>query len=214
MAVMAAALLAGMTACNGSMSSLGSGYTSGTSTTPPGSGSSTGNLLGSLLSTIVGNATPISTSTLVGTWNYVSPEVRFESDSYLAKAGGEVGAASIEEKLVSVYSAIGIKQGSCSYTFSEDGSITMKMGKIPVSGTYTLDASSNTLTIKTSLGKTITAKVYYSLGNLVVLYDAEKMLSMVQTISTFTGSKSTTLSTLNSLLSNYDGMLMGMNMSK
>lgn len=45
---------------------------------------------------------------IVGTWSYQTPECQFESDQLLAKAGGEVAAKEVEEKLQTIYDKIGL----------------------------------------------------------------------------------------------------------
>ena len=54
----------------------------------------------------------------MGTWSYQAPECQFESDQLLAKAGGEVAAKEVEEKLQTIYDKIGLT--SIKYIFKED----------------------------------------------------------------------------------------------
>ena len=50
----------------------------------------------------------VSSRGLIGTWNYMGPGCAFTSQNLLAKAGGEVAAAQIEEKLLPYYQQVGI----------------------------------------------------------------------------------------------------------
>ena len=50
----------------------------------------------------------VSARGLIGTWNYLGPGCAFTSENLLAKAGGEVAAAQIEEKLLPYYQQVGI----------------------------------------------------------------------------------------------------------
>ena len=67
---------------------------------------------------VVGDKATTSSS-IIGTWKYVGPQCQFESENLLAKAGGEVAANEVEEKMLTVYDRIGMS--GCEYTFNEDG---------------------------------------------------------------------------------------------
>ena len=78
-----------------------SGTNAGTSTTTTTTTTSqTTSLIGGLLSGLIGQSSAISQDKLVGTWNYSEPDCVFESENFLAKAGGEVAATKVEAKLV------------------------------------------------------------------------------------------------------------------
>ena len=47
---------------------------------------------------VIGNKATTAHS-IVGTWTYQAPECQFESDQLLAKAGGEIAAKEVEEKI-------------------------------------------------------------------------------------------------------------------
>ena len=46
----------------------------------------------------VANKVTGESASLTGTWAYVGPDCKFESDNLLAKAGGEVAAKQVEDK--------------------------------------------------------------------------------------------------------------------
>lgn len=50
----------------------------------------------------VANKVTGESSSLTGTWAYSGPDCKFESDNLLAKAGGEVAAKKVEEKMSGV----------------------------------------------------------------------------------------------------------------
>lgn len=172
-------------------------------------------MLGSLLSGLIGQAVPMTQKTIIGTWNYQSPDVRFQSDNALAKAGGALAASTAESKVAELYNMIGIRKGNCYYTFNEDGTCKIKLGSIPLNGTYTFDPDKRELKIKAGLGMvSMTAKVYYDMSQLTLLFDADKLLSMAQTVGNFTGKGSSTLSAISGVLNSYDGLMLGMNLKK
>lgn len=192
-----------------------SSSSSSSTTTTSDDDSNSQSLLGSLLSGLVGNNTTVTVDKIVGTWNYSSPECRFTSESALAQAGGAVAANTVEQKLATIYSNINIKSGNTSFTFNEDNTCVMVLGGKTINGTFTLDSDTRELSMKSKTGLIkLNAQVYYSYTTLSLLFDADKLLSIVKMISTFTGQGSSTLSTVNSVLENYNGMMIGMNLQK
>ena len=145
--------------------------------------------------------------------------MRFESENLLAKAGGEVAAASIEQKLNAYLSKVGITKGVTTYTFNQDKTFSISTGgKVIASGNYTFDANSKKLKMQGSLGifnQTCTAGMDGT--SLCLLYDADKLLTMANTVGTTLGkaSKNTTVSSITTLLgNNYKGMKLGFQLSK
>ena len=116
----------------------------GTTTTTPSTSTNT-DVLGNLLSSLLGSSTTVSQSDLLGTWNYTGTDGVFESENLLAKAGGAVAASKIEEQLNTHLAKVGISKGACSYTFNKDNTYTATIGKRTISGTYTLDSSKKTV---------------------------------------------------------------------
>ena len=58
-------------------------------------------VLSGVVKNVVGDKTTTASS-IIGTWTYAGPECQFESDNLLAKAGGEVAAKEVEEKIQKV----------------------------------------------------------------------------------------------------------------
>ena len=71
---------------------------------------------------------------LIGTWSYKGPGCAFTSENLLAKAGGEVAAVQIEEKLLPYYQQVGISASNTAISFKEDGSFSAKIAGTPLSG--------------------------------------------------------------------------------
>ncbi|MBR6482987.1 MAG: DUF4923 family protein, partial [Bacteroidaceae bacterium] len=123
------------------------------------------------------------------------------------QAGGEIAASQVESKLATYLGKVGIKPGSCSYTFNNDGTYTAKLGK------YTLDTANKTITM-TYLNDMATTqpKVVMTGNSISLLYDADKLMTILNKVSS--ASSNSTLNTLSSLLSNYNGLLIGMQLQK
>lgn len=226
--IAAASLL--VSSCGPMTGTTGAGTTAGTGATSNDAlstilGSVTGsdvanagsNILNSLLGSIL--STTLTEQSIIGTWTYVQPEVRFESENLLAKAGGEVAAATIEQKMSTYLSKVGITKGVTTYTFNQDKTFTITTGgKTVASGTYTFTPKSNTLKMQGTLGlMNQTCTVGMDGTNLCLLYEADKLLSVANSVGSTLGklSGNSTLSTVTSLLgSNYKGMKLGFQLSK
>lgn len=212
LSLMAIAAVICLSSCGAtqSLTGQGAGQTAGQSQ----AGQSQG-LLGNLISGLVSQAVPLSQKAIEGTWTYSSPSCKFTSESYLAQAGGAVAATAVEDKLGQAYAALGIVPGNCTFTFAADGSCAIAMGQYQIAGTYTLNPDTRELTITSQTGLiNLNAKVYYSIGQLTLLFDASKLLSLAKTVATFTGKGSSTVATVGSLLNSYEGMQVGMNLTK
>ena len=178
-------------------------------------GTAGASILNDLLGTLLGST--LTEQTIVGTWVYQQPDVRFESENLLAKAGGEVAAASIEQKLNTYLTKIGITKGATTYTFNEDKTFAITTGNKTIStGTYTFDASSKVLKMQGTLGLlNQTCTVGMDGSNLCILYDADKLLTAVNAVGSALGNVSSTIGSVTSILgSNYKGMKLGFQMAK
>ena len=157
----------------------------------------------------VANKVTGESSSLTGTWAYSGPDCKFESDNLLAKAGGEVAAKKVEEKMSGVLEKLG---------FKEDSTYTSVIGGKTVSGTYSYNADTKQLTMKTRLGLKVNATVSKGLtGNTMsLLFKADKLMSLAQTITGAVASKSSNaaVSTATSLLNQYDGLQLGVELKK
>lgn len=169
------------------------------------------NLLGSLLSKT------ITERSFVGTWTYQTPEVRFESENLLSKAGGSVVASSIEKKLDSYLGKVGITKGVTTFTFNNDKTYTIQTkGKTISSGTYTYDQSTQMLSMQGTFGLMNQSCLVGMDGtNLCLLYDADKLLSVMNSAASVLGQANSTLGSVASVFgSNYSGMKVGFSLAK
>lgn len=168
------------------------------------------NLLGGLLSNT------LTEQSFVGTWTYQEPQVRFESENLLTKAGGTVMAQSIEKSLDKYLSKIGISKGATTYTFNEDKSFTISTkGRTISSGTYAYDRNTKTLNLNGTLGiMNQSCTVGLDGANLCLLYDADKLLSVMNGVGQLLG-KNSALGTVASVFGeSYDGMKVGFSLKK
>ena len=165
-----------------------------------------------LLGSLLGNST-LSANDVQGTWNYQGIDCVFETENYLLKAGGEIAATKVEEKIDETLTKLGVKKGTLSFTFNQDKTFTINVKGRTVKGTYALDMEKKCVTLTYLNGvATITPVIVKSGKTLSLLYDADKFFNFLVTISAT--SKNTTVSTISKFLSSYDGMLIGMELQQ
>ena len=168
--------------------------------------------ISSLLGSLLGNST-LSANDVQGTWNYQCIDCVFETENYLLKAGGEIAATKVEEKIDETLTKLGVKKGTLSFTFNQDKTFTINVKGRTVKGTYALDMEKKCVTLTYLNGvATITPVIVKSGKTLSLLYDADKFFNFLVTISVTL--KNTTVSTISKFLSSYDGMLIGMELQQ
>ncbi len=170
------------------------------------------------VSSVIGVNT-LTEENLVGTWKYSEPGAAFTSESTLAKAGGEVAASEVREKLAEPYQKAGITSSNTQFTFNDDGTFKATIAGKSFSGKYTYDASSSELKLTPSsvilkvVGKNITGYATRSgVSGVSILFESKKILAILQTLTALSGNS--TLSTIGSLSTNYDGVRVGFDMTK
>ena len=145
---------------------------------------------------------------LAGTWKYKAPAVAFESEDLLNKAGGEYMAGVIEDKMAPYYKRVGLD--NMVLTIDAEGNFELKFKKGTASGTIEKTDDGRFQFNFNSLGryKIAEAKAYVKKGTtLQVTFDVTKLIDIVTKIASY--SKTSTLSTVTTLLKGYKGMYSG-----
>lgn len=175
------------------------------------SSSSTGSsIVNGILNNVIGSGT-FKKEDLCHTWKYSKPGCAFTSENLLAKAGGEVAAAKIEEQLAGYYTKFGITSSNTYFTFNTDGSFNAKIDGKSWNGTYTFDEKTHEIHLK---GLLLSASGYATktTTGISLLFDQKKLLNLIKTLSAFKGSS--TLSAVGSIANNFDGARVGFEMTK
>lgn len=153
----------------------------------------------------------VSAQSLTGTWSYSRPGCAFTSENLLAKAGGEVAAAQIEEKMLPYYQQVGITASNTYITFRQDGTFAAKIAGTPFSGKYTFDEATQQIRLK-GLLLSINCYTKREWGGISLLFEAKKLLTVLQTMSALSGNAN--LQTIGELSKQYDGARVGFDMKK
>ena len=153
----------------------------------------------------------VKAQNLIATWRYSGPGCAFTSENLLAKAGGEVAAVQIEQKLLPYYQQVKISESNTYITFKEDGTFSSKIAGTPFSGNYTFDEASQKITLK-GLLLSVNCYAKKEANGISILFEAKKLLTVLQTMSAMSGNKD--LQTLGDLSKNYDGVRVGFDMKR
>lgn len=171
--------------------------------------------IGSIIDGVI-STDDVSISDLVGTWTYSSPAVTFASEDLLEKAGGAAAAAELEEELEPYYTQAGFtgmtfefdSDGNVTVTFSSGKTLTGTVTEGDEDGTMIFNFSSKLSKVSSKLSSVGNMTAYVTKGTaLSIMFDASKLQTVVSTLASVSGN--TSLSTLSSLLSSYEGVYAG-----
>ena len=174
------------------------------------SNSSVGTTIGNVLGSVLG-LDKVTKNQLVGTWRYKSPGCAFTSDNALAKAGGEVAASKVKDKLKDQYASVGITSSNTYIQFNNDGTYKAQIAGKSLSGKYTFNESTQQLEMKALL-ITLPGYTKRNSDGIAVLFESKKVLSLLQTLASVSGNA--TLSAIGDLSQNYDGLRIGFDMKQ
>jgi len=167
-----------------------------------------GGTVGNILSSVIGLDKP-SLSQLIGTWSYVRPGVAFTSENLLAKAGGEVTATEVKNKLATYYNQVGISSSNTKIVLNQDMTFSATIAGRTFSGSYTYDQDNSKLTLKSTF-LSIPCYVKRGSSGTSFLFESKKLLTLLQTVATISGNSN--LQAIGSLSKNYDGIRLGFEM--
>ncbi len=152
---------------------------------------------------------------ITGTWQFSGTAVELESKDILKKAAAKLAVETIEKKLDETIAKIGITPGLFAFTFNEDKSFIVGFKKKEIKGTYTLSDDKKKLTLTfgrfTKLG---TMEVITDLGSkeLDLMFKADNLLELLGKITSEGNSDS--MKTLSTLVGAYEGINLGLELSK
>lgn len=172
---------------------------------------SIGSIISGLLNNVIGSGTFSKEDLCAHTWKYSKPGCAFTSENLLAKAGGEIAASKVEEKLSTYYNKFGFSSSNTQFTFTTGGNFSAQIDGKPWQGSYTFDEKTHAIHLK---GLLLSASGYATktTNGISLLFDQKKLLNLIKMLSTFKGSS--TLSAVGTIANSYDGMRVGFEMTK
>lgn len=129
----------------------------------------------------------------------------------MAKAGGEIVATQIEEKLSAEYAKLGFKKSNTYITFNEDGTFSGKVDGKSLTGNWTFDENTQALKLS-GLLLSLNGYATRNASGISILFESKKILTLLQTVAALSGNS--TLSTIGDISKNYDGVRVGFDMAK
>lgn len=175
------------------------------------SSSAGSSIINGILNNVIGSGTFSKQDLCAHTWKYSKPGCAFTSENLLAKAGGEIAANKVEEKLSEYYSKFGFSGSNTYFTFNTDGTFAAKIDGKSWKGNYTFDEKTHAIQMK-GLILSMSGYATKTTNGISLLFDQKKLLNLIKTIGSLKGNS--TLSALGTIANNYDGMRVGFEMSK
>ena len=175
--------------------------------------------LGNVISNAAGviYSAPIS---LNGTYAYngIAVSATSSEGGILTNLAGSAATSAIETKADGYLSKVGINPGVVTFTFdSQEKTFTMNMGKISVPGTFTVGDGEKTVSLV--FGKkfqylSMTGSLESSLGNVKMVFPANKAMALIKKMAAVLGQSSSELGSIVKLADGYDNFRLGFKMSK
>ena len=175
------------------------------------SSSAGSSIINGILNNVIGSGTFSKLDLCAHTWKYSKPGCAFTSENLLAKAGGEIAANKVEEKLSEYYSKFGFSGSNTYFTFNTDGTFAAKIDGKSWQGNYTFDEKTHAIQMK-GLLLSMSGYATKTTNGISLLFDQTKLLNLIKTMGALKGSS--TLSALGTIANNYDGMRVGFEMTK
>ena len=175
------------------------------------SSSAGSSIINGILNNVIGSGTFSKQDLCAHTWKYSKPGCAFTSENLLAKAGGEIAANKVEEKLGEYYSKFGFSGSNTYFTFKTDGTFAAKIDGKSWQGNYTFDEKTHAIQMK-GLILSMSGYATKTTNGISLLFDQKKLLNLIKTIGSLKGNS--TLSAIGTIANNYDGMRVGFEMTK
>ncbi|MCW4083260.1 DUF4923 family protein [Segatella copri] len=175
------------------------------------SSSAGSSIINGILNNVIGSGTFSKQDLCAHTWKYSKPGCAFTSENLLAKAGGEIAANKVEEKLGEYYSKFGFSGSNTYFTFKTDGTFAAKIDGKSWQGNYTFDEKTHAIQMK-GLLLSMSGYATKTTNGISLLFDQTKLLNLIKTMGALKGSS--TLSAIGTIANNYDGMRVGFEMIK
>ena len=155
---------------------------------------------------------------LVGTWTYQGVACKLETDDMLLALTSDAVAPTLEQAADAQLLKLGAKPGVSSVTFNSDGTCVITVNNYDVPATYSVK-DGNKVTMSFLLGQVnATVDVEYNGSSLKALTQADKLLDIIKKLTAKGGSidseAANAIKMLSTLVEGYDGLKLGLKLSK
>jgi hypothetical protein len=166
------------------------------------------------VSKVSGAATSTKPQSIVGVWKYKGAACAFESDNVVAKMGSKVVTDKIEQELDSYCKQAGFNPASSNFIFTAKGTFVNSVGTQKYTGSYTYNKVNGALVLNyQQLTVSINGNVAAQNGTTSLLFDANKMMKLVSSMSSNTSAEETVKS-ISTMLNECKGVKVGFKIGK
>jgi hypothetical protein len=166
------------------------------------------------VSKVSGAATSTKPQSIVGVWKYKGAACAFESDNVVAKMGSKVVTDKIEQELDSYCKQAGFNPASSNFIFTAKGTFVNSVGTQKYTGSYTYNKVNGALVLNyQQLTVSINGNVIAENGITSLLFDANKMMKLVSSMSSNTSAEETVKS-ISTMLNECKGVKVGFKIGK
>ncbi|WP_321426520.1 lipocalin-like domain-containing protein [uncultured Bacteroides sp.] len=166
------------------------------------------------VSKVSGAATSTKPQSIVGVWKYKGAACAYESDNVVAKMGSKVVTEKIEEQLDGFCKQAGFNPGASNFIFTAKGTFVNSVGTQKYTGSYTYNKVNGALVLNyQQLTVSINGNVIAENGITSLLFDANKMMKLVSSMSSKTSAEETVKS-ISAMLNECKGVKVGFKIGK
>lgn len=166
------------------------------------------------VSKVSGAATSTKPQSIVGVWKYKGAACAYESDNVVAKMGSKVVTDKIEQELDSYCKQAGFNPASSNFIFTAKGTFVNTVGTQKFTGSYTYNKVNGALVLNyQQLTVSINGNVAAQNGTTSLLFDANKMMKLVSSMSSNTSAEETVKS-ISTMLNECKGVKVGFKIGK
>ena len=162
---------------------------------------------------VITGTSSASTFDIKGTWNYQGVAIGASSQNVLASLAASAGTGTIEKKCDDLLAKAGIKAGAAKFNFKEDGSFTLNAGKINLPGTWTKEGDKLTINFAKLFTFKLVGTIKTTANGCEILFESGKFVDFVKKVLNKVANNST-ISAVQSALSNVDDLKLGFKLSK
>ena len=155
----------------------------------------------------------VNANSLQGTWSYEKPCIAFESENVLASLGGVAASTKLENSLNNILNKVGFSSGKIELTLNADSTGCITLGGKNTEFKWSIKESDLALTFPLTQ-KTVQMNAKISGGSLRLAMNADKLLTIINTVSEKASSINSTASSINALIKNVKGMYVGLKFTK
>lgn len=165
---------------------------------------------------ITGSTAVSSAFDIKGNWTYQGVAIGASSDDILSSLATNAGASTVEKKCDELLAKAGIKPGAAVLSFNDDGSFTLKAGKISIPGTWTKEGTKITINFAKIFTFKLVGNIKTTTSGCNLLFPADKFLVFVQNVLEAVNkvANNSTISSIQQTLSSVKGLQLGFKLSK